>query len=179
MTLAAQRGHSDPPRILEPESGVTGRVMRSRQPAYIRDVGRDPDHVAGNEASTSEICVPLLARGELLGLLNVESTRSGRLDRADLATVTLVADRLASAIALGARHDGCRGPTRCGSRTRSGPSSDGRPSGSRTGPSCASRCPPGARRSGSGMESSSDLISVADVGLQVAKRAGGDQVVAA
>ena len=104
MTLAAQRGYSDPPRILEPDSGVTGRVMRSRQPAYIRDVPRDPDYVAGNEASTSEICVPLLARGELLGLLNVEATRSGHLDRADLATVTLVADRLASAIALGARH---------------------------------------------------------------------------
>ena len=104
LVLAAQHGYADPPKILSPGVGVTGRVLRTRQPAYVRDVAQDPDYVAGSEPVTSEICVPLIARGELLGVLNVEGTGSARLDRSDLATVTLVADRLATAIALGARH---------------------------------------------------------------------------
>ena len=48
---------------------------------------------------TSEICAPLLVDDELLGVVNIE-TMHGILDETDLASVLLVADRLASALAL-------------------------------------------------------------------------------
>ena len=50
-------------------------------------------------AVTSEICAPLLVDDELLGVVNVEATH-GTLDDTDFGSVQLVADRLASALAL-------------------------------------------------------------------------------
>lgn len=52
-------------------------------------------------AVVSEISVPLLTDGELLGVLNVESTAAEPIDRDDLASMRMIADRLAASIALG------------------------------------------------------------------------------
>ena len=69
--------------------------------SLVRDVREDPDYEPARDDVRSEICVPLIAGGEPLGVLNVEDARVGGLDESDRSTLVLIAERLAGAIALG------------------------------------------------------------------------------
>ncbi|MBI2763012.1 MAG: diguanylate cyclase [Chloroflexi bacterium] len=101
LRLGAQRNYEHP--ILEFDSGlgVIGRVARTHEPAFVTDVTVDEDYEAADPAVNSEISVPLLDGDELLGVLNVESDLDRRLDAEDFATMQIVGDRLAAALALG------------------------------------------------------------------------------
>src|SRR5438105_4799554 len=54
--------------------GVNGRVVRTATPALVPDVRQDPAFIASMEGILSEVCVPLLDQGVVVGTLNVEST---------------------------------------------------------------------------------------------------------
>jgi diguanylate cyclase (GGDEF)-like protein len=99
LRLAAQRGYATPILAFDGSSGVIGRVFRSHQPELIADTTRDPDFLGPAPEVTSEICAPLMAGADLLGIVNIEIDH-GTLDETDLGSVLLVADRLASALAL-------------------------------------------------------------------------------
>lgn len=99
LRLGAYRGYDATVDEFDGTAGVIGRVMRERTIAFVPDVTLDPDYVSANAGVRSEICAPLLAHGELLGVINVESD-TRRLDESDGKAVALVADRLASALAL-------------------------------------------------------------------------------
>lgn len=99
LRLGAQRGYEAVIDEFDGTSGVVGRVMRTRELAFVPAVAADPDYVAVNTAVASEICAPLLVDGQFLGILNVESTRL--LDRTDRDLVATLASRIASAVALG------------------------------------------------------------------------------
>ncbi len=87
-------------------TGVIGQVLRTQRTGFLPDVSVNPNYVAGDPSIRSEICAPLLAHGELLGVLNVESTRDRPLDEHDRTVIETIADRLASATALGReRHE--------------------------------------------------------------------------
>ena len=100
VRLGAQRGYEQLVESFDGSSGIVGRVMRSRRPAFVPWVASDPDYWSLNPDVTSEICVPLLAEREFLGFLNVESVGS-QLDATDLRVVVSVADRLAAALIIG------------------------------------------------------------------------------
>ena len=102
VRLGAQRGYEDLPGVVTTQ-GVIGRVLRTQQAVFLPNVSSDPDFVRATPGITSEIAAPLLARGELLGVLNVES--ASRLEDRDLAAVLVVADRVAAALALAAERD--------------------------------------------------------------------------
>ena len=99
LRLGAQRGYDHPIETFDGSVGVIGRVIRNRRAELVTDLAHDPDFVDVAGDVTSEICAPLLSDDELLGVVNVETTR-GALDETDLGSVLLVADRLASALAL-------------------------------------------------------------------------------
>jgi len=101
LHLAAQRNYRNPIEWFTPEAGVLGRVMRTRQPAFVPNVASDPDYRSADPAVTGEISVPMLNGDEVLGIVNVESDAPRPLDRDDYSTMLIVADRLAAAIALG------------------------------------------------------------------------------
>jgi diguanylate cyclase (GGDEF)-like protein/PAS domain S-box-containing protein len=102
LRLGAAVGYATPDLVLDVARGVIGRVVRTQRSALIRDVTQDPDYVSFDPAVRSEVSVPLLISGELLGVLNVESVREDRpLDEQDLVLLEAVADRLASSTALG------------------------------------------------------------------------------
>ena len=101
LRLGAQRGYRTVYETLDATGGVVGRVIRTHRPELVRDVRRDPDYRSADERVRSEICVPLLAQGELVGVLNVESASETPLDERDLRLLVTVADRLAVAVALG------------------------------------------------------------------------------
>jgi diguanylate cyclase (GGDEF)-like protein len=97
--LGAQRGYGEPIEVFDGTAGVIGRVIRTRRAELIGDPGSDPDFVDVAGGVTSEICAPLLVEDELLGVVNVESVGAA-LDQTDVASVLLVSDRLAAALAL-------------------------------------------------------------------------------
>lgn len=101
VRLGAQRGYETVLETFDGTAGIVGRVMRTRETAFIRDVRDDPDYRMAKDDVLSEISAPLLAGGELLGVLNVEDPRVGGLDDSDRSTMILIAERLAAAIALG------------------------------------------------------------------------------
>ena len=102
LRLGAQVGYADPPLAFDGTTGVIGQVLRTQRTVFLPDVSANPNYVAVDPSIRSEICAPLLAHGELLGVLNVESARDGRrLDEHDRTMIETIADRLASATALG------------------------------------------------------------------------------
>jgi diguanylate cyclase (GGDEF)-like protein len=100
MRLAAQRGYDTVIEEFDGSSGVVGRVMRTSALAVVADVATDPDYVSASGAVRAEISAPLIADGELVGIVNVEAEATTELDRSDVETISLVAERLASALAL-------------------------------------------------------------------------------
>jgi GAF domain-containing protein len=65
--------------------GVCGVAAQSRKVQRVEDVNAFPGHIACDSASASEIVVPLIRDGELLGVLDIDSPRTGRFTEEDEA----------------------------------------------------------------------------------------------
>ncbi len=66
-------------------SGVCGVAAQTRQTQLVEDVNAFPGHIACDSASNSEIVVPLVRDGKLIGVLDIDSPRTGRFDEDDRA----------------------------------------------------------------------------------------------
>lgn len=71
--------------------GVCGTAAASRETQVVQDVHAFPGHIACDAASNSEIVVPLVRDGQLLGVLDLDSPLTGRFDEADRAGLERVA----------------------------------------------------------------------------------------
>lgn len=58
------------------EHGLTGACATSRAVVNVGDVSNDPRYIAASQNCRAEICVPLIARGDLLGVLTVQSPKT-------------------------------------------------------------------------------------------------------
>ena len=65
------------------DQGACGAAARLRQTMLVHDVHDFPGHIACDVASNSEVVVPLIRYGELLGVLDVDSPTVGRFDEED------------------------------------------------------------------------------------------------
>lgn len=63
--------------------GVCGTAAMQRTTVLVDDVDQFPGHIACDAASRSEIVVPLIKDGELLGVLDIDSTVTSRFDELD------------------------------------------------------------------------------------------------
>ena len=63
--------------------GVCGAAAASLETIVVPDVHTFPGHIACDAASRSEIVVPLLEGGTLLGVLDIDSPRIARFDDTD------------------------------------------------------------------------------------------------
>jgi L-methionine (R)-S-oxide reductase len=63
--------------------GVCGVAAAERKTFVVPDVHAFPGHIACDAASRSEIVIPLILRGELLGVLDLDSPNLARFDDAD------------------------------------------------------------------------------------------------
>ncbi|MGH3077470.1 MAG: diguanylate cyclase domain-containing protein, partial [Gaiellaceae bacterium] len=75
LWLVAQRGYAVVPDGIRVDSGVTGRVVRLGRTQHVHDVRSDSDYVPALPGVVSELALPLLVRGTVVGVLNVESER--------------------------------------------------------------------------------------------------------
>ena len=66
-------------------AGVCGTAARERRSIVVPDVGAFPGHIACDTASRSELVVPLLRDGQLLGVLDLDSPDLARFDAEDQA----------------------------------------------------------------------------------------------
>lgn len=68
-----------------PGRGVCGAAAARRETVIVADVHQFPGHIACDSASQSEIVVPLLRSGRVLGVLDVDSPVRNRFDTWDAA----------------------------------------------------------------------------------------------
>ena len=74
--------------------GVCGAAAASLEPQCVADVLAFPGHIACDSASRSELVVPILQGGQLLGVLDLDSPLPGRFDEADVAGCVDLVQRL-------------------------------------------------------------------------------------
>jgi L-methionine (R)-S-oxide reductase len=63
--------------------GVCGTAAAERRTIVVRDVEEFPGHIACDAASRSEVVVPLIAGGQLVGVLDIDSPNVARFDADD------------------------------------------------------------------------------------------------
>jgi L-methionine (R)-S-oxide reductase len=78
--------------------GVCGVAAATRQVQRVDDVHAFPGHIACDSASNSELVVPLVRDGELLGVLDLDSPKTARFLEEDEAGCVRLAEILAAAI---------------------------------------------------------------------------------
>jgi len=100
LYLAAQRGYEHPMISLSRSDSSVERVAHAGQPIFLPSVNPQPRELGrGNEVAT-ELSVPLLVAGELVGLLNVGSLVASPIGQGDYAAIRLVGDRMTAALEL-------------------------------------------------------------------------------
>ncbi len=67
--------------------GVCGAAARERRTQRVEDVHAFPGHIACDAASRSELVVPLVQGGRLIGVLDLDSPHPGRFSAADQAGI--------------------------------------------------------------------------------------------
>lgn len=63
--------------------GVCGAAAATRQTLRVEDVHAFPGHIACDSASNSELVIPLVKDGRLIGVLDLDSPTVGRFSEAD------------------------------------------------------------------------------------------------
>jgi len=78
--------------------GITGSAGLARQPVMVGDVSSDSRYLVALDAVRAELAVPMIARGNLVGIIDLQSTRLNNFSEQDRALLTLIASRVAVSI---------------------------------------------------------------------------------
>jgi len=81
--------------------GVCGAAATTREPQRVDDVHAFRGHIACDAASRSELVVPIVADGILLGVIDLDSPLPSRFDAADERGCLDLAQRLATRLGKG------------------------------------------------------------------------------
>jgi GAF domain-containing protein len=81
--------------------GVCGTAAQTGKVQRIRDVHQFDGHIACDPDSRSEIVVPLIRRGEVIGVLDLDSPDPGRFEQSDQALLIEMAGIYLDSIAGG------------------------------------------------------------------------------
>lgn len=74
--------------------GVCGTSAKERKTILVEDVHQFPCHIACDAASQSEIVVPMIKEGQLLGVLDIDSPSKNRFDTLDQKMLEQFIDEL-------------------------------------------------------------------------------------
>jgi phosphoserine phosphatase RsbU/P len=78
--------------------GIVGIAAARREAVLVEDVTQDPRYLNALDAVRSELAVPMTARGKLVGVLDVQSTRVKAYGEQDRSMLSLIGSRVASSI---------------------------------------------------------------------------------
>ncbi|MFK8030785.1 MAG: GAF domain-containing protein [Gammaproteobacteria bacterium] len=77
--------------------GVCGTAAQTRETQIIDNVHEFDGHIACDGASNSEIVLPIMRNGELLGVLDIDSPEFGRFSKYDAEGLQILVDNLVAA----------------------------------------------------------------------------------
>src|ERR1035441_5776090 len=78
--------------------GITGTAAMRREPLLVGDVRNDARYLSTVDAVRTEMAVPMTARGKLVGVIDLQSTRLNAYTEYDRALMHLIAARVGVAI---------------------------------------------------------------------------------
>ncbi len=78
--------------------GIVGQVVRTGRPALVADVRLDPDYIGVCPTTCSEVAVPIMAGGQAIGVINLESERLAAFDEEHRRFLERLAEHAAIAI---------------------------------------------------------------------------------
>lgn len=93
LVLGPFQGRTACTRI-KPGKGVCGAAVVEMKTQLVPDVHLFPGHIACDGASNSEIVVPIIKDGTVLGVLDIDSPSKNRFDELDVKYLQLFVDKL-------------------------------------------------------------------------------------
>lgn len=78
--------------------GLVGYAAETGQPVLVPDVSKDPRYIMANPETRSELCVPLIYKDKVIGVLDIEHTRRGYFNEDHVRIMTTMAAQVAIAI---------------------------------------------------------------------------------
>jgi phosphoserine phosphatase RsbU/P len=78
--------------------GLVGYAAQTGQAVLVPDVCKDPRYITANPETRSELCVPLIYKEKVIGVLDIEHTRRGYFDDQHVRIMTTMAAQVAIAI---------------------------------------------------------------------------------
>jgi sigma-B regulation protein RsbU (phosphoserine phosphatase) len=78
--------------------GITGTAAATGRAVRVPDVREDPRYINIVDAVRSEMVIPLMVKGQAIGVLDIQSTQVDYFTRDQQSVLTLMASRLATAI---------------------------------------------------------------------------------
>lgn len=100
LSLDVLRGYSTRSirKHLRMGEGITGWVAKTGRPALVRDVTRDRRYLQFDPQIKSELAVPVVLKGRVIGIINVNGKRVGAFERDDIELLTNLAAHSAQII---------------------------------------------------------------------------------
>mgnify|MGYP002620666381 FL=1 len=78
--------------------GVCGTAWKERKTIVVANVEQFPGHIACSSESKSEIVVPLINKGEVVGVLDIDSERLATFDATDRHWLEQIAEAVAAVL---------------------------------------------------------------------------------
>jgi sigma-B regulation protein RsbU (phosphoserine phosphatase) len=86
-------------RIILPGQGIIGLAAQQREPVLSSDTRKDPRYIAENPETRSELAAPLIYKGQVIGVLDLEHTRVNYYNEDHQRTLSTLAAQVAISIA--------------------------------------------------------------------------------
>jgi len=83
---------------IKPERGVCGAAYSKARTVRVDDVHAFPGHIACDSASLSELVVPLIKDGKVMGVLDLDSPKTNRFTEEDEKEFTRIMNKISAKI---------------------------------------------------------------------------------
>jgi len=92
-------GRSEQSKLaIGPTGGIVGAAVASHQPIRVPDVSQDPRYICCNPETRSELTLPMVYKGNVVGVIDLESPVKGYFTEEHVQTLSILAGSLAVAI---------------------------------------------------------------------------------
>jgi phosphoserine phosphatase RsbU/P len=78
--------------------GLIGAAAQEKRPILVADVNKDPRYIKANPETRSELCVPLIYKDKVIGVLDLEHTRRGYFSEDHVRAMSTLAAQIAISI---------------------------------------------------------------------------------
>lgn len=94
LRLGPYRGDPSPHSEIRLENGICGAAAREKQTIIVDDVTADPRYLACSIKTKSEIVVPIMKEGRVIGEIDIDSDREGAFSQNDQKLLETIAEQI-------------------------------------------------------------------------------------